>query len=304
MVVLVRNVIDILRRGERPCSQVSPRLRRIEAERQVVEPHIAACDLADNHLIGGLQFTGQRKGLRGHSSPTVLVGRRYDTHGARLLAVDRYLSRAGRIERHDHRQRAMRSWGSRQLVGTGNAYAKEAAVVEVAATMIPRIVVDLGKRVVIDLGGIAGGLECCFINSQCRRIVLGQEVVAVIAIGIASTGYRRSTTPPYWAYSIEQPLAARRTGRHLLQVVGSCQVVGRQFLGLHGTAVAVDFHLIYISKACLPHQSLCQLIHSRRRHPDFSPAAGGEDGMGGISMTRLIRQKSPTAIGGTCGLDA
>ena len=170
--------------------------------------------------------------------------------------------------------------------------------------MIPRIVVHLGKRVIINLGGIAGGLECCFINSQCRRIVLGQEVVAVVAIGVAGTGYRRSTTPPYWAYSIEQPLAARRTGRHLLQVVGSRQVVGRQLLGLHGAAVAVDLHLIDIRKACLPHQSLRQLIHSRRRHPDFSPAACGEDGMGGVSMTRLIRQKGSAAIGGTCGLDA
>ena len=216
MVVLVRDIIHILRRGERPRGKVSPRLRCVEAERQVIEPHVAARDLSDDHLISSLQFAGQRKGLCGHCSTAVLVGRGHDTHSTRLLPVDRYLSRARRVERHDYRQQAMRGRGGRQLVGTGNPHAKESAVVEVAATMIPRKVVNLGKRVIIGLGWIAGVLECCLINSQRRRIVLGQEIVAVIAIGVTGTDCSRGTTPPYWPHCIEQPLATRRTNGHLL----------------------------------------------------------------------------------------
>ena len=91
--------------------------------------------------------------------------------------------------------------------------------------MIPGIVVDLIKRMIVIGRRIEGGCKSLCIYSQ-RLVTLGQEVVTIITIRITRTCSSRITTPPYRSDSMEQASPVHRTRRHLLQVVGLSQIVG------------------------------------------------------------------------------
>ena len=89
-------------------------------------------------------------------------------------------------------------------------------------------------------------------------VSLCKEIVAIAGIRIANTLV--GVTPTNRTDSIKQALSINITERHLLQVVSLREVVARQYLWLHGTAIAIYFHLINICEASLSDQVARQLV--------------------------------------------
>ena len=276
VVVLVGDVVNVLRHGNTGRCQVGPCLRGVVAERQIVEAQVGATGLADGDGIVGRQRVFNGKSLRGDGRLAVAVGRRVDDNRSYLLAVHQHAGGEGTVVGEHHRELALRTFGGGKLVRALHAGAEEAAVVQVAPAVIPGVVVDLAERVVVVGGGVVVGLELLLADGQRRRVVLSQEVVAVVAVGVAGTGGGGVAAPAHGPDSIEEPPSADGARRHLFQVVGLADVVGSQPLGLQGSAVAVDFHLINIRKPRATHQIAGKLVDARLRHADFSPAPGSK----------------------------
>ena len=146
---------------------------------------------------------------------------------------------------------------------------------------------------------IVGGLEVGLAHRQGGGVVLSQQIVAVVAVRITGTGSGGIAAPADGTGSIEQAATADGAGGHLLQVVGGCQVVARQLLGLQGTAIAIDLHLAQVGEAGAADEGIGQLIDTRGGHTDLCPATCGQHGMGGIAAGGGRRDQGTCPGGGT-----
>ena len=111
---------------------------------------------------------------------------------------------------------------------------------------------------------------------------LGDKIIAIVGVWVASTARGCGTTPTNGALGIEKMLAPYNTLGHFLQVVVLLDVRGVKGFILQVSAIAIDFHLIYIREASLADDILRQLMHACLAHPYLRPPACCQDGMGCI----------------------
>ena len=109
---------------------------------------------------------------------------------------------------------------------------------------------------------IAGCKEIGFANGEGLFVALREEVVAVVAIGIAGALGRGVVLPAHGSFRVEQPSAARDALCHFLQVVGLLQIVLREHLRLQVAAIAIHLHLIDIREAGLANEFVSYLEHA------------------------------------------
>src|SRR5574344_2351517 len=91
---------------------------------------------------------------------------------------------------------------------------------------------------------IMGGFELLFTDRKGGSIVLGQEIITITTVRILRALQGITAGPGDGTNSIEQAFLADNTSSHFLEVVRGRQVIGREFLRLHSTAITIDFHLI------------------------------------------------------------
>ena len=121
-------------------------------------------------------------------------------------------------------------------------------------------------------------------------ISLGNEIIAIIRIWISNT---KVVFPAHRSTCIEIMLSIHHTLFYFLQVIGLLDIVRIKGLILQITAIAIDFHLIDIGKACSTHHIRSQLMHPRFAHPNLSPFSTSQhrvcciDGISIITCTTL-----------------
>ena len=150
--------------------------------------------------------------------------------------------------------------------------------------MIPGIVVYLVKDVVVAGIGITGGSLRLAVDGERFVVVLRQEIIAVIRIRIARVYGSLCRIPYYGADTIEDTLAAHRARRHLFQVIGLCEIITCQTLGLQGSTVTIDLHLREIRETCLLHKRTGQLVEAVVGDTDLHPFAFPQHRVVGIAV--------------------
>ena len=93
---------------------------------------------------------------------------------------------------------------------------------------------------------VAGCKEIGFADGEGLFVALREEVVAVVAIGIARALGSGDVLPAHRTFRIEQSAAARDALCHFLQIVGLLQIVLREHFRLQVAAIAIHLHLIDI----------------------------------------------------------
>ena len=282
MMILIGDAIDQLRRGKLVGRKTGGRSSCRHGQRQIVESHRGIAGLLPQ--TDGVAFAknalqvegdGLNVGLRG------LGNRRCDIHAAHHRIVHLYAHRSQSVVGHHHRQHAARVV-SRQLVGGVCVSRHRRLLEEVPPAVVPGKLLSLMQRVIVIGGGIESRHKGGTIYGERLVVALSEEIAALCSVRIADAGSSRSTAPPYGTHTVEQASSANDACGHLLQVVGSSQIVGRQHLGLQGSTIAVNLHLVYIREASLAYQSLGQLIDARLRNTDLNPLTRRKHGMGGI----------------------
>ena len=98
---------------------------------------------------------------------------------------------------------------------TGGAYHKFLALIEVTTAVVPGVVVHLIEVVIIVGRGIEGGSECSAVNRQGCAFSLGEEIIAVVGIGITGACHRIVCRPVDGTHTIKQAMAIDGAGGHL-----------------------------------------------------------------------------------------
>ena len=287
MVVLVRNAVEVFRLRE--ClRQLGSRLGLAAIDGDVVQTDGTAVAIGyDGHLIGGLQIAdGKRLRTGTHHLQTAVFIQRHVAHrhaihadgSTSLMAC--FVVGSGCRERHGHSTVATRTRRGYRIV-VGGAVGQHLCIVEVAPAVEPCVVVHLVERAVVVGQGIVFGQERGLVDGAGLTVVLGQEIVAVIRIRI--THAYVTGTPCHRTDAEEQFPAARHQCGHLLQVVGSRQIVTRQHLRLQSTAVAVYLHATQTAEAQLTDEVFGQLIDTRRGNAYLGPVAAAQYRVGGVT---------------------
>ena len=126
---------------------------------------------------------------------------------------------------------------------------------------------------------IADCLQQFFTDSQRLRIVLCQEIVAIVRIWIADSDGSLWRLPVHWSNGIEHPLTADRTRRHLCQIVCLPQIVTCQALWLQGAPIAIDLHLRGVRETTSLDELIGELVETRSWHTDLRPGTFTKHGM-------------------------
>lgn len=195
-----------------------------------------------------------------------------DSEVAHSLAVDAHLCRHGSTGSDAHRELPRRgAFRMGQHDGLTAACRHSRGVKEVAAARIPTVAVDLMQTVIVVGRGIEAIDKCCRVDGGNDRVVLGQEIIAIVGIRVARAARGIVTAPAHWTFGIEQPMAVDGTCSHLMQVVGFSKFVTIKHLILQVTAIAIDMHAAQVRESCLSYQALREFIHAGGRHPDLGP---------------------------------
>ena len=203
-------------------------------------------------------------GLLGNSSHHRVI------HGNGCLEVS--------IISQSHRQ-GTRSTIGRQFIFLGRSQRKECLVKKIAPTVIPGIIIYLVKRMIIVGIRITNSLQQFFTDSQRLRIILCQEIITVVRIGIADSDGSLWRLPVHWSNGIEHPLTADRTRRHLCQIVCLPQIVTCQALWLQGAPIAIDLHLRGVRETTSLDELIGELVETRSWHTDLRPGTFTKHGM-------------------------
>ncbi len=211
------------------------------------------------------------------------VRRNCDGIQRNIIQADRHL--CGIIRRH-HRCHLSFSASSfcRNGKGMASACSYRRCIIQVTTSMKPSEVVNFIQGVIVVRQGIILFLEFRFTHSQRSTVVFRQEVIAIVRIRITNTFV--TSIPSDWSNGIEQFPSSDLTRRYFHQIIGFCQIGGRQRLGLHSTAITIDLNLIDIRETSLFDQISGYLIDTRRRHSDFCPFARCQHRMISITLRR------------------
>ena len=284
MMILIRDTIHVFWHRER--LEIGFVLRGVMAQGDVVESQISACRLSDAHGVLCLQDAVEL--ILKHIFPCLRIAVEGDSliDGTHHRVVYFHLRLIVAVGRQSDCQSALSAVGC-QRVGLWRTDGEECLVEEVSPSVIPGIVVHLVKAVIIVIKWIVFGDKCLFANVKWLLLeavlAICQEVVAFIRIRIARAHEGVLRFPRHGACGMEYPLAVHRAGGHLLQIVGSCQIVACQPLRLQASAIAVDSHLADICKACFLDECLRQLVEATRWHSDLRPVPLAKHGVGGIA---------------------
>lgn len=102
---------------------------------------------------------------------------------------------------------------------TGAPHSRALTVEEIASAVIPAVTIGFIKAVIVVGGGIESRDKGGRIDlSRCVGR-LGEEVIAVVGIGIAGASGRRVAAPAHRPTGKKQPFAAHSAGGHLAKVV-------------------------------------------------------------------------------------
>ncbi len=289
MMVLIGNIINVFRCGERLC-EVGCRRWFVVSQRHVVEMNRTTCERRNLHCVGGIE----RGELIGGGA---LVGsikvRKRHRNGTERGAVDgdgdACVLTGGDVHRQLRRTDTLRMGDDEAFRGVGIDGLR---VEEVAAALVPAEAVDLIERVIIVGRGIEAVEECGGVYRGRRGVILGEEIITITGIGIARAACGSVARPAHRTAGVEQTVTVDHTGRHLFQVIMGGQLIAVQHLILQIAAIAVDLHAAQVAEAGLPRHGAGELIHTRFRHPNLRPTAGAQHRMGSIARRR---------IGGACG---
>ena len=148
--------------------------------------------------------------------------------------------------------------------------------------MEPSEVVHLVQRVVVGCGWIERSLELRAVYLQRLSVALGEEVAAVVAVGIARADGCGVAAPAHRATAIEQPLACHFARGHLLKVVGGGKLRGKQLLVLQMAAIAIELHLSRIAEPGAADKFVGDIVDTVLRHPYLYPSSRGKHRMVGV----------------------
>ena len=289
MMILIHDVVHIFRQGQRGAGDGGAGLRRIPRHGHIVEPHGPAAghgerdgvDGSGIHRIFSMCFLAMVVGS--HSS---------DGECTFFLSVDDHIGSRGRTRRDTHVDLGLAAApiGIAEHDGLRLSLIEGLWIEDVAPATVPRESVDLIERMIIVGRGIMTADKGGRIHSQDSRIVLCEEIIAIVGIGIArALGYSR-TAPAHWSFGIEHVAPADNALFHLLQVVLIDQLVGTERLALQVAAIAIDMHLVEVGESSLANHGIGELIVAGRRHSDLGPTSGSQHAVGGIAVggTRTV----------------
>ena len=283
MVVLIRDIIYIFRNGE--CSrQIRSGSRFIGIQRDIVQSHRSVTrDILDSHLVRCLQVMNCLHTHRlTHLFITAVC---HDVDGIQrdIIQTDGHL--CGIVRRHHRCHLSFRAYSfCRNSEGMASACSYRRRIIQVTASMIPGEVINLIQGIIVVCQGIILFLEFRFTHRQRSTIIFRQEVIAVVRIRITDAFV--VGIPSDWSDGVEQFSTSDLTRRNFRQIIGLCQIIGRQCLGLQSTTITIDFDLIDIREASLSNQITGYLIDTRRRYTDFCPFARCQHGMVSIALRR------------------
>ena len=153
---------------------------------------------------------------------------------------------------------------------------------EVAAAVIPAVLVLLAQLVVVVGGGIERRDKGGAVNGQQRLVALSKEIAALVTVGVTRALSCRGTAPPHRSRGMKQAPASHCAGGYLGQVISSCQIVVAEHFGLQRPTIAIHVHAVETAEACTTHQPFRQLVDARRRHTNLHPPARRKDRVGGV----------------------
>ena len=165
--------------------------------------------------------------------------------------------------------------------------------------MIPGVVVGLVEPVVIVGRGIDAAYKLGGVDGRHSLIGLGDEVVAILRIGIAGAHGGIVGAPAHGALGVEEALAADLTDRDLAQIIMGLQTGARQLLVDEGAAHAIDMHTREVGKSGAADERLGNLVDSALAHAYLRPSSLGQHGVGGIALAHRDHCRTLAATGGT-----
>ena len=228
-------------------------------ERDMIETHHSlSIDGRERHFIVGCKQFGHGKSCRG-STHLIVFATRYHCQLSHVLPIDSHHHSSGLVGRERHSQRScIVVLCTLQSDTTRIGSCDTRGIIEISATLIPCIVINLIERMRavgmrLPVGQKGFSIDCKWI------VALSQEITTVIGIGI--TDALMVAVPRHRACCHQQTTPiGKATGCHFMQIVGGLQIVCRQPFRLQGTTIAIDFNTRWICKSCISQQFVGQLI--------------------------------------------
>ena len=145
--------------------------------------------------------------------------------------------------------------------------------------------VVVGQRIAV--GDKLGGVH----HERRLPVGLGEEIVAIVGVGIAGAPRGLLALPTHGAFGVEQAAVADHRGSHLGQIVGGGKITFAQLLVLEVATIAEDAHATQVAETRLARQLSGQLIDARLGDANLHPASLAQDGVLRIDGRILLRRR-------------